>query len=250
MEVKLVVTGDGSHTLFIPRVNEHYHSTFGAIRESKHIFIGSGLLHFSDHSEMTIFEVGLGTGLNALLTILEAENHHIKVNYIGIDPYPLETSVYMQLNYPYLLGLQVSLPMFKSIHEAPFQKIYPITQGFSFTKIKGKLEDIVLSPATIDLVYFDAFSPEVQPELWTDKIFRKLFVAMKPGGILVTYSSKGSVSRALKLAGFKVEKLPGPPGKREITRAIKAPHPPTSSSEGEGEKGKAVLSQNNEDQPI
>ncbi len=221
MEVKLVVTGDGSHTLFQPRINEHYHSTFGAIQESKHIFIDAGLAHFPDHSELTIFEVGFGTGLNALLTILEAEHHKIKVNYIAVEPYPLDAPFYLQLNYPYKLGLQASLHPFKAIHEAPFLKINSITQIFSLTKIKEKLQDMVLSPGTIDLVYFDAFSPEVQPELWTDKIFRKIFDAMKPGGILVTYSAKGSITRGLKNAGFIVEKLPGPQGKRHITRAAK-----------------------------
>ena len=221
MDVELVITGDGSHTLFLPRINEHFHSTFGAIGESRHIFINSGLLYFPDHSELTIVEVGFGTGLNILLTILEAEQHNIKVNYIAIEPHPLEASVYMQLNYPYILGLKSSLSLFKSIHEEPFQKVSHITQGFSLTKIKKRLEDITLTDCAVDLVFFDAFSPEVQPELWTEKIFRKLFIAIKPGGILVTYSAKGSVTRALKLAGFRVEKLPGPPGKREITRAKK-----------------------------
>jgi tRNA U34 5-methylaminomethyl-2-thiouridine-forming methyltransferase MnmC len=221
MDVKLFVTGDGSHTLFVPRLKEHYHSTFGAIRESKHIFIDSGLLYFPDHSELNIFEVGFGTGLNTLLTILEAERHTIKVNYLTIEPEPLGEAIYMQLNYPYILGLQSSLQPFKAIHEAPFVKKTFITPGFSLTKMKGKLESNILSPGSFDLVYFDAFSPEVQPELWTEKIFRKLSDGMKSGGILVTYSAKGSVSRALKTAGFKVEKLPGPPGKREFTRAKK-----------------------------
>ncbi len=221
MDVELVVTGDGSHTLFVPALKEHYHSIFGAIRESRHIFIDSGLLYFPDHSALTILETGFGTGLNVLLTSMEANNHNIKVNYIAVEPYPLEAAIYLQLNYPYKLGLQESLHLFKAIHAAPFKKTTSITQGFSLTKIKGKLEDIVLSAKSIDLVYFDAFSPEVQPELWTDKIFRKVFAAMKPGGILVTYSAKGSVRRALMNTGFQVEKLPGPPGKREITRAIK-----------------------------
>ena len=222
MHVELVVTGDGSHTLYNPRLKEHYHSTFGAIQESKYIFIGSGLLYFPDHSDLTVFEVGFGTGLNALLTLLEAEHHSIKINYTAIEPSPLADTIYMQLNYPYLLGLQKSLPLFKAIHEAPFQKTKTITPGFSLTKIKGKLENYIIAPRSVDLVYFDAFSPEVQPELWTEKIFRKLYGAMKPGGILVTYSAKGSVGRALNLAEFNVEKLPGPPGKREITRALKA----------------------------
>jgi tRNA U34 5-methylaminomethyl-2-thiouridine-forming methyltransferase MnmC len=221
MEVKLVVTGDGSHTLLQPRLNEHYHSTFGAIQESRHIFISSGLGRFQDNSEVAILEVGFGTGLNALLTILEADQRNLKVDYTAIEPQPIDAPVFLQLNYPYKLGLQASLGPFKAIHEAPFLKKTGITKGFSLVKMKGKLEIIKFSPTAFDLVYFDAFSPEVQPELWTDKIFRKLFNALKPGGILVTYSAKGSVTRALKLAGFRIEKLPGPPGKREITRALK-----------------------------
>jgi tRNA U34 5-methylaminomethyl-2-thiouridine-forming methyltransferase MnmC len=221
MKVELVVTGDGSHTLFQPRIKEHYHSTFGAIRESKQIFIGSGLHQFPDQSELTVFEAGFGTGLNALLTSMEAIQHKMKIKYIAIEPSPVDATIYMQLNYPYLLGLRDSLHLFKAIHEAPFKKTTFITEGFSLIKTTEKLEDTQLTSNTVDLVYFDVFSPEVQPELWTDRIFRKLFMAMKPGGILVTYSAKGSVRRSLKNAGFRVEKLPGPPGKREITRAIK-----------------------------
>ncbi len=221
MDVELVITGDGSHTLFVPVFKEHYHSTFGAIRESKHIFIDSGLLHFPDHSQLTIIETGFGTGLNALLTILESDHHGFTINYIAIEPYPLERAVYQQLNYPDKTGFRKSLPLYNAIHQAPFQIKNSITSWFSLVKIKEKLEDIILSAETVDLVYFDVFSPEVQPELWTEKIFRKLSASMKTGGILVTYSVKGSVRRILKNVGFDVEKLPGPPGKREITRALK-----------------------------
>lgn len=221
MDVELVVTGDGSHTLFVPALKEHYHSTFGAIRESRHIFIDSGLLYFPDHSALTIMETGFGTGLNALLTIMEANHHGFTINYIAIEPYPIERAVYQQLNYPEKTGLQKSMPLYNAIHTASFHRKNSITPWFSLVKIKEKLEDIILSAKTIDLVYFDVFSPGVQPELWTEKIFRKLFDSMKTGGILVTYSVKGSVKRALKNVGFLVEKLPGPPGKREITRALK-----------------------------
>jgi len=221
MDVELVVTGDGSHTLFIPVLKEHYHSTFGAIRESKHIFIDSGLLYFPDHSELTVVETGFGTGLNALLTIIESDHHSFKINYIAVEPYPLERAIYQQLNYPEKIGLPESLPLYNAIHEDQYNNKNSITSWFSLVNIKEKLEDIILSAETVDLVYFDVFSPGIQPELWTEKIFRKLFDSMKPGGILVTYSVKGSVLRILKNVGFIVEKLPGPPGKREITRALK-----------------------------
>jgi len=221
MDVELVITGDGSHTLFVPALKEHYHSTFGAIRESKHIFIDSGLFYFPDHTELTIVETGFGTGLNALLTIMEANHHGFTINYLAIEPYPLERAIYQQLDYPEKIGLPESLPLYIDIHEAQYNSKNSITTWFSLVKIKEKLEDVILSAETVDLVYFDVFSPTVQPELWTDKIFRKVFAAMKPGGILVTYSAKGSVRRALMNAGFHVEKLPGPPGKREITRALK-----------------------------
>jgi tRNA U34 5-methylaminomethyl-2-thiouridine-forming methyltransferase MnmC len=221
MDVELIVTGDGSHTLFVPVLKEHYHSTFGAIRESKHIFINSGLLYFPDQSELTIFEAGFGTGLNALLTIMEAKHHGLTIKYFAVEPYPPEKAVYQQLNYPDKIGTPESLPLYNAIHETRYNIKNSITSWFSLVKIKEKLEDIILSAETVDLVYFDVFSPTVQPELWTEKIFRKLFDSMKKGGILVTYSVKGSVKRSLKNAGFLVEKLPGPPGKREITRALK-----------------------------
>jgi len=242
MEVELVVTGDGSHTLLHRQFNEHYHSTFGAITESEHVFIRSGLHCFPENSDLTILEVGFGTGLNAFLTAREACLHGYHINYIAIEPFPLTENLYHQLNYPGLIAFEDAGSEFQAIHEAPFTNNLPSKNlrqsafnlrksarnknagsiGINLAKIRNKLENIQLPEKIIDLVYFDAFSPEVQPEMWTEEIFIKIFHAMRSGGILVTYSAKGSVRRAIKNAGFAIEKLHGPPGKREITRAVKS----------------------------
>jgi tRNA U34 5-methylaminomethyl-2-thiouridine-forming methyltransferase MnmC len=222
METRLILTGDGSHTLFVPSLKEHYHSTFGAIRESSHIFIGAGFNAVTrDDKPVQIFEVGFGTGLNAWLTLLESSKLKLPVHYTAIESDPVERSMIESLNYPELLNQ--SSPQFLDLHEAQWGVEERITEHFFLKKIHGKIQDHELPGETYDLVYFDAFGPDVQPELWKVEIFRKLFNGMKPGAILVTYSVKGSVKRALKSAGFTLEKLPGPPGKREITRATKSP---------------------------
>jgi len=221
MNTQLIRTDDGSHTLFVPSLNEHYHSTFGAIRESTHIFINAGF-HAAkvQGTPLNIFEAGFGTGLNAFLTLREAENSVIPVHYTTIEAFPLEEAVTRSLNYPDLLG-ENGPSSFRDIHNAAWEKEIRISDHFTLLKIHDKLENHLLPHESYHLVYFDAFGPDVQPELWTETIFTKLYQALKPGGILVTYSVKGSVKRALRSAGFLVEKLPGPPGKREITRASK-----------------------------
>ncbi len=223
MNVIPVITGDLSHTLFVPELNEHYHSTFGAIRESKHIFIEAGL-HFCFHKKtgsIRVLEIGFGTGLNALLACLESSKKNIKIYYETIEPFPLEPSVWEKLNYPELLSNPDATGIFSAIHTCPSGSKVPITDHFIVQKRNATLEEVIFDESGFDLVFFDAFGPEVQPELWTESIFRKIFNVMGPDSILITYSSKGLVRRALKAAGFHVEKLPGPEGKREITRALK-----------------------------
>lgn len=214
-----VITEDGSSTLFETELNEHYHSTHGAIRESMHIFIGEGYSELMNFPAR-IFEAGFGTGLNAFLTLLLSEKEGRKIHYTSVEKYPLEDHIVKQLNYPKKLN-PVKEEIFQAIHHAPWGKDVRITDHFMLHKMKGDLCKVRLKDAVFDLVYFDAFSPDVQPELWTEEIFRMIFRSMKINSFLVTYSSKGSVKRALKAAGFQVEKLPGPPGKREITRAAK-----------------------------
>jgi tRNA U34 5-methylaminomethyl-2-thiouridine-forming methyltransferase MnmC len=218
---QIVTTGDGSHTLYVPRLNEHYHSTFGAIRESRHIFIEAGLKQiFPFHNPVKILEIGFGTGLNALLSLIEAEKSGKTIHYTTIEPFPLNTEITSKLNYPALIGIETE-PLFNRLHEVDWNRKIQITEHFILHKILNSLEKTDLEDNCFELVFFDAFGPEVQPDLWTEKIFREILLSLIKGGILVTYSVKGSVRRALKTSGFSVEKIPGPAGKREITRAIK-----------------------------
>jgi len=212
-----VKTKDGSHTLFNERAGEHYHSVFGAIQESEHIFIRAGLEAVQPLPEiLNVLEIGFGTGLNALLTLKWAEEHRKPVHYLGIEAFPLELRALKDLNYPALLHFDSTL--FMSMHEAMSTK--QITPFFSLHVLHEKFQEYRPSGNPFHVVFFDAFSPESQPEMWTEEGFGKLYNALVPGGILVTYSCKGSVKRALKAAGFLIEKLPGPPGKREFLRAV------------------------------
>lgn len=215
-------TGDGSHTLFVPGLNEHYHSTYGALQESEQVFIHNGLHHVPDCiKEINILEIGFGTGLNALLAVLEAKKQRRKINYVAIEPEPVAVEILEKLNYATVIGSTEAEGYFKKLHETNW--VYPafLSDYFILSKLKARLEDITLRDEQFHLVFFDAFGPEVQPELWTEEIFSQLFKCLKPDGILVTYSCKGTVKRALKSAGFTIEKLPGPTGKREVLRAIK-----------------------------
>jgi tRNA U34 5-methylaminomethyl-2-thiouridine-forming methyltransferase MnmC len=221
MNPELILTADGSHTLFVPQLNEHYHSTYGAIQESRHVFIEAGLKQvIPGETPLRILEVGFGTGLNAYLSLIEAEKSGKTIHYTSTEPFPLNQNITNQLNYPELLG-EGTFPLFKNMHDEAWNKGNKITDHFFLHKILNGIDKTELEDKRFDLVFFDAFGPEVQPELWTEEIFRKIFLSLKRGGILVTYSVKGSVRRALKNSGFSVDKIPGPAGKREITRAYK-----------------------------
>ncbi len=220
MEIELQTTADGSHTLFVPQLNEHYHSTFGAIQESQHVFVESGFRFLQPKlNEINLLEVGFGTGLNALLTLLQKGK--TKVNYTAIEAHPPNSNLIAQLNYPQQTGNPAAADIFELMHDCSWEVFHEIFEGFRLKKILGKIEEIELAANTFDLVYFDAFAPDVQPELWTAAIFTKLHRAMTSGGVLVTYSSKGLVKRNLTEAGFTIERLPGPPGKRHMLRATK-----------------------------
>ncbi len=205
-----IITLDKSHTLFNEQIGEHYHSTFGAIQESEHIF--------NNKSDINILEIGFGTGLNALLTLKFARGHNLKTNYHGIEAFPISIEQAMMLNYPELIGIEQDV--FIKMHESG-EENKAISRSFVLKKSLIKLEDTKLPENFFDLVYFDAFSPDSQPELWTEEIFQKIYDSMRTDSILTTYSCKGIVKRALKSAGFQIEKLPGPPGKREFLRALK-----------------------------
>lgn len=220
MERILEATADGSHTISIPEMQVTYHSKHGAVQESMHVFIEAGLrfrLKTTDGS-LAILEMGFGTGLNALLTLLEAEGREIW--YESLEAYPVSLEMAMQLNYAALLKQNSAVDYFKDMHLAAWNEWVNITPGFHLCKRELTLE--AFHPTgNYDIVYFDAFAPTAQPALWTESVFKKLFANMNPGGILVTYCSKGIVRRAMQAAGFSIEKIPGPPGKREMVRATK-----------------------------
>lgn len=222
MERKVTLTEDGSSTVFNSSFNQHYHSIHGAISESQHVFMKMGWERVRHNwNDLSILEIGFGTGLNALLVLLECINEiNRHVSYTTLEAYPLEEAEYRQLNYAQQLNYPGQQENFISMHEWNEEMPYAIENGFQFIKKKIKLEDFIPDQNAFDLVFFDAFSPEAQPELWTEEIFRKLYAGMKTGGILVTYCAKGQVRRNLIAAGFEVERLPGPPGKREMLRAV------------------------------
>jgi tRNA U34 5-methylaminomethyl-2-thiouridine-forming methyltransferase MnmC len=218
---KLITTGDGSHSLFVQEINESYHSVFGAITESKHVFIRNGPVLWSS-GNLTVFEVGFGTGLNALLTAITGIDRGIRITYYSLEKYPLEQQMTDQLNYPSLLspdGKQTH-DLFRAIHQVPWDQSAELNSCFKLHKIRGDLASFIPS-FCYDVLYFDAFSPEKQPEMWTGDIMHRLILNLNPEGVFITYCAKGAVRRLLKENGLLVEKLPGPPGKREILRGRK-----------------------------
>lgn len=215
---KLKTSNDGSHTIYNETIDENYHSLHGAISESEHIFIKNALLDCKKDA-IKIFEVGFGTGLNAYLSLIEAHKWRKQIMYEAIELYPLENSIIESLNYANLLPREYT-NYYTELHATRWNQWSEISPFFSLKKIDGDILAFELSKG-YDVVYFDAFSPEKQPELWGDFLFAKIFKAMAEGGVLTTYSAKGIVKRTLKEIGFKVELIPGPPGKRHMIRAIK-----------------------------
>lgn len=227
---KIIPTEDGSATIYIPEWNESYHSRHGAIQEAYHVFIKNGLDLIQDKNEVRILEIGFGTGLNSLITFCESADRNIKINYSGIEKYPVSEEESSILNYPKSLKefnteLDFSAnelnQFYNELMKAEWEKEIKITDRFNLTKIQADFIEFDYPGNEFDLVYFDAFGARVQPELWTEILFEKLYKSMNPGGVLTTYSAKGSVRRALIIVGFQVEKKPGPPGKREMLVARK-----------------------------
>jgi tRNA U34 5-methylaminomethyl-2-thiouridine-forming methyltransferase MnmC len=215
---EIILTQDGSNSLFVPELKEQYHSRFGAITESRHIYIRLGL--YACHSNtITIFELGFGTGLNAFLSLAESERSGLKLKYDAIELYPLPMSIISQLNYASEIKSSAS-NLFLKLHEAEWEKEIELSPKFSIRKMHQDFCTYSFEQK-YDLFYFDAFAPTVQPELWKQEIFNKISEAMNPGAILVTYSAKGEIRRRLISAGLEVSRLPGPPGKREIIQAHK-----------------------------
>ena len=217
---ELVKTDDGSDTLFVRELGEHYHSTFGAVQESMHIFIEAGLRK-CNQPLINIFEVGFGTGLNAYLTVLESIKTSQSIRYISVEKYPILEELWSAINYPGIIPEGNPL-LFRMMHEARWNEEVKITDHFSILKLSTDLEDVDYSVFPLfDLIYFDAFSPDKQPKLWATTIFRQLASHCVPNAKLVTYCAKGIVRRSLIEAGFTTERIPGPPGKREMLRGTK-----------------------------
>jgi len=211
-------TIDGSYTLYNSDLEEHYHSINGAIQESEHVFINAGL-KFIAQQKVKIFEVGFGTGLNAFLSYIESLKSGLQIKYSGIEKYPVEKSLVNELNYSELISPE-NHNIFEKLHESEWNKEIEISENFRFKKIAADFNEYVLN-TTFDLIFFDAFAPDKQTELWSQENFSKLYRSLNNGGILVTYSSKGMVKQNLRNAGFIVQRLSGPPGKRHMLRALK-----------------------------
>lgn len=226
MKRQIITTEDGSKTIHIPEWNEQYHSKHGAIQEANYVYLEKGLIGFltsEKHKEsiqnVSILEIGFGTGLNAFLTFLYAEKHHLPTKYVGVEAYPITEEELQLLNYSEgTLGAQ-SLG-FEKMHSQPWETFETISEVFQLKKQRKSFLEID-AISEYDVVYFDAFGPRVQPELWTETIFKAMYVALKTNGVLVTYCAQGHARRAMISAGFKVEKFEGPPGKRHMLRAYK-----------------------------
>ena len=217
MEVSIETTNDGSNTLYVKEIDEHYHSIKGALTESQHIFINCGLKEIQN-DKIDIFEVGFGTGLNAILTLLNGKSKYI--SYTTIEKFPLPIEIITRINYSSIFN-EEEYSLYRQLHESQWNEYVEISKDFTLKKIQSDLTTLSFSD-NYDLVYYDAFSPEKQPEMWKEEIFNKIFNCLRPGGVLVTYCAKGEIRRRMQKVGFTVERLAGPPnGKREILRARK-----------------------------
>lgn len=249
MQHKIITTEDGSHTLFVPELSEHYHSVNGAIQESKHVFIDTGFKYFlekninqDDQKSINILEIGFGTGLNAFLTLIESQKLNVNVFYQSVELYPVSIKEAEKLNYFELINQSeqkkfkqqtnlsesehfkvIDKTLFMKLHTTPWERAVDILPGFTLLKQKfdfSKCEKI-RADRLFNLIYFDAFAPDKQPEMWTEDIFGKIYSLSDADAVFTTYCAKGVVRRMLQSAGFKMERLPGPPGKREILRGSK-----------------------------
>ena len=226
MDIEIIETEDGSHTLFSKTFNEIYHSRRGAIEESNHVFIDAGLKHvLQSKTDISILEVGFGTGLNALLTALEAQNTSSQLKYFGVEPFPVPLEIIEQLNYQQLVTNADAQSLYHQLHQSEWNKWETITDGFQLYKAQSTIESLFsnnnnTSLPVFDLVYFDAFAPSKHPEIWTPEVLQGIRQQLAQGAVLVTYCAKGQFKRDLKAAGFELESLPGPHFKREMTRGI------------------------------
>ena len=217
MKREIITTSDGSTTIHIPEMDEHYHSTSGAIQEAYHVYIKNGLKQVIK-DDFSILEIGFGTGLNCFITYLETTK---KINYVGVEAYPVTSEEVSKMNYISELNAVENATVFEKIHQISWNESHQITKNFHLTKRQQFFKDITDINA-FDLIYFDAFGPEKQPNLWSESIFKKMYDALKLEGILVTYAAKGDVKRTMRDVGFKVKRLKGPPGKWHMLKATKS----------------------------
>jgi len=216
---EIVITSDGSSTIFIPEWNESYHSKNGAIQEAYHVFINAGFT-LINKQKINILEIGFGTGLNAFITYLEAKKEYKKINYVGVEAYPVSQDEIIRLNYVEELNAESQKDVFKKMHDLEWNIQNEISPQFCLTKRKQLFQEIN-DVESFDLIYFDAFGFTLQPELWSEEIFQAMYNSLLKNGVIVTYACRGSIKRAMLKAGFRVEKLPGAPGKREMLRGTK-----------------------------
>ncbi len=216
-KIELTFSKDGSHTLFVPELKEHYHSVNGAVQESMHVFIEAGLKQITA-DKINVLEFGFGTGLNAFLTAIHGEEKEI--HYHSMEKYPVDQKVLKQLNYGDFYEGKFQ-QLFVQIHQCNWELETQLSDRFYVLKQQCDFKKVQIDPLQFHLIYFDAFAPDIQPALWTKDIFQKAYDALLSGGILTTYCAKGVVRRTMQDVGFKVDRLPGPPGKREMLRAVK-----------------------------
>ena len=222
LERKIITTADGSKTIHLESWNEQYHSKHGAFQEANHVYIKMGFLHRLDSFQgntVEVLEIGFGTALNAMLTFTEAINRSITTNYTAYEAYPVLETELKALDYESMFPSNY-IDFFKKMHTVSWNEFFEISPHFFLNKQLKKFDQLE-AVNTYDLIFYDAFGPRVQPELWTENLFTKMFDSLKNNGVLVTYCAKGSVRRSLQAIGFKTERLPGPPGKREMLRATK-----------------------------
>lgn len=215
---KIFLTEDGSHSLFSEKHGVSYHSKYGAIQETEHVFINAAFRHQLPSSSLSILDIGFGTGLNAFMTLLEAKKENIQVNYTAIEAFPVSLENASNFNFHEILHQPAE--EFLQLHQVDWENAHRISDNFIFEKKQMRFEELNFQNQ-FDIIYFDAFAPNAQPELWEENILQKMFDALKTGSVLTTYCAKGVVKRTFKKVGFTIEAIPGPPGKREMTRALK-----------------------------
>ncbi|SRR5690554_357271 len=223
-EFEIILTADGSHTVYSPVFDEHYHSHHGALAESRHVFIDAGLRHVAPKvigGPVRICEMGFGTGLNALLAAQFADKEGVEVEYTGVEKFPLPREIHEELNYPNLSGMEGTAETYRNLSTAPRGVRSSLSDRFHFTILEGDFFEVELPSESFDLIFFDAFGSRAQPQMWEGNVLNRCFEILAPGGVWVTYASKGSSRRAMESMGFAVERMTGAPGKREMMRATK-----------------------------